>query len=100
MGLSESRIPDLLDDSAVPYFFWDRNITTGELRAALSGPACPRRVSLLRALLREARPDDVWSFVTPQQIADEWESVAPGLGRHREFWEWLLGAWRDHGFLR
>ena len=88
------------DDQAVPYFLWDRNVTVGELRAALADGSDPRRIPLLRVLLREARPDDVWKFVTPQSVADEWSEINPGLGQRRAFWQWLLGAWRDHGFLR
>jgi len=91
--------PTLDDDEAVPYFLWDRQVTVGELRTVLSDGSHPQRMPLLRALVREARPDDVWSFVTPELVAREWDDIKPGLGRRRAFWEWLLGAWRDHGFL-
>ncbi|MBM4353955.1 MAG: hypothetical protein FJ109_09220 [Deltaproteobacteria bacterium] len=97
MVLSRNRFDD---DREVPYFFWDRKVTVGELRAALADRTDPRRIPLLRALLREARPDEVWSFVTPEVVAEEFESIRPGLGPRRRFWEWLLQAWRDHGFLR
>lgn len=57
---------NLRDEARVPYFFWDRNVTVGELRAVLADAAHPERLPLLRVLLREARPDEVWAFVTPQ----------------------------------
>jgi len=88
------------DDRAVPYFLWDRRVTVGELRSALADPSNSQRITLLRILLREARPDEVWSFVTPELVVREWRSISPGLGRRRAFWQWLLGAWREHGFLR
>lgn len=88
------------DDRKVPYFLWDRNVTGGELRFALANPSHPQRTALLRILLREARPDEVWNFVTPELVEQEWALISPGLGRRRPFWQWLLTAWREHGFLR
>jgi hypothetical protein len=32
-------------------------------------------------------------FVDADQIAFDWQKVAPFLGRKREFWTWLLGVW-------
>lgn len=90
---------DFSDSDAVPYFLWDRAVTVGQLRAILADGGHPQRPALLRALLREARPDDVWRFVTPQQVAAEWDAIAPGLGRRRAFWQWLLQQWRALGLL-
>jgi len=86
-------------EDEVPYFLWDRHVTVGRLREALGNRGDPQHVSLLRVLLREARPDEVWAFVTPQAIAREWADVRDGLGRRRAFWEWILGEWRTHGLL-
>jgi hypothetical protein len=97
MVLTRARFDD---EHAIPYFLWDRKVTVGELRSALADKTDPRRIPLLCALMREARPDEVWSFVSPWTVADEWQSIAPGLGRGRQFWEWLLQTWREHGFLR
>jgi len=90
---------NLRDEARVPYFFWDRNVTVAELRAILADPSNPERIPLLRVLLREARPDDALLFVSPTTIAAEWERVAPGLGRQRAFWRWLLDSWRALGYL-
>ena len=100
MSATDFAPAGFLDDRTVPYFLWDRSVTVGELRSALADPSHPQRLTLLRVLLREARPDEVWSFVTPELVAREWRSISPGLGRRRPFWQWLLGAWRKHGFLR
>lgn len=91
--------PDFDDDREVPYFLWDRQVTVGDLRTALASAADPQRIPLIRTLLREARPDEVWSFVTPQLVADEWAAIRSGLGRRLVFWDWLIGAWRDLGLL-
>jgi len=99
MSAPMSMTTNLHDEARVPYFFWDRNVTVAELREILADASNPDRIPLLRVLLREARPDDALLFVSPATIAAEWERVAPGLGRQRAFWQWLLGKWRELGYL-
>ena len=82
-----------------PYFFWDRRITVAELRDALAAPSDPEHLDLFAHLLREARPDEVWDYVSPAQVAAEWPLLASRLGRRRDFWAWLLDSWRQLGFL-
>lgn len=84
---------------ARPYFFWDRRITVAELRDAIASTDHPEHLDLLAHLLREARPDEVWQYVTPQQVAAEWPRLAPRLGRRRDFWSWVIESWRRLGFL-
>ena len=100
MDRRPSQPRDFSRDDAIPYFLWDRSVTVGRLRAALRNPSDPQRIPLLRVLLREARPDEVWQFTTPQAVAREWSAISPGLGRQRAFWEWLLAAWRERGLLQ
>ncbi|MCE7937147.1 hypothetical protein DCC79_02625 [bacterium] len=82
-----------------PYFFWDRRITAADLREAIADRSHPEHVDLLAHLLREARPDEVWEYVSPEQVAAEWPRLAPRLGRRRAFWEWLIEGWVRLGFL-
>jgi len=92
--------PDqLVDSRRQPYFLWDRRMSEAELRQILIDAAHPEHVDMLALLLREARPDEVWMYITPAQVAAEWPSVAPRLGRRRSFWGWLLEGWRKLGFL-
>jgi len=91
---------DMREEGRVPYFLWDRRVTVGELRAVLDDPTNPQRIPLLRELLREARPDEAWAFVSPHTVSREWDQLSPGLGRRRAFWRWLLDLWRELGYLR
>jgi len=100
MGIMPPKKAKFDDDSAIPDFLWDRGTTVGELRAILADAEHLQRIPLLRTLLREARPDEVWSFVSPDLVVREWEDIKPGLGKRLAFWTWLLGAWRDRGFLK
>ena len=43
--------------------------------------------------MRQAKPDDVFRFVTRATIRELWPRVQRYLGRSREFWTWLLEAW-------
>lgn len=90
---------DIVGGRARPYFLFERDMDEETFRQILADPNNPARIALLRELLREARPADVWMFVTPQLVASEWDSVAPGLGRTRPFWLWLLERWRARGFF-
>jgi len=90
---------DFTEDEKVPYFLWDRAITVAQLRATLNTPGAHDREALIAHVLREARPDEVWAFVSPGDVAAEWARLAPRLGRRRAFWAWLLEEWRTLGLL-
>jgi len=90
---------DLSDEGGRPYFLWDENRTTGDLRRALATAVPAERDRLLGKLMREARDTDVWTFVSPEDIWMRFEAIRPYLGRRRPFWEYLLNAWHRDGFL-
>ncbi len=82
-----------------PYFFWDENITTAQLRTVLNDDDHADRARLLGKMLREARDTDVWHFVTPQVAARDLEHIKRIVGRRYGFWRYLIDAWRADGLL-
>jgi len=91
---------DLSDSAARPYFLWDEDVSVGELRAAVRDRSDEgRRLRLLGKLLREARDLDVWTFVTPAEVAAALPLLGRRLGRRRGFWEFLINGWHDDGLL-
>ena len=88
-----------LAGSTRPGWLWDRDLSVDEVRGILGDRQEPRRLELLAALLREARPDEVWRWVTPHEVAADLDSLAPRLGRQRDFWVWLFDGWRARGYL-
>lgn len=90
---------DLTDPKAVPYFLWDDPMTVREFRTALAHGPEDARIRLIAKLLREARDEEVWLFVTPAEVVRLWERLRPLLGRRRPFWDYLLGAWREEGLV-
>jgi hypothetical protein len=89
---------DLSRDESIPYFLWDEPMTMRELRKRLERSEADR-IRLLGKILREAREQDVWLFTTVEEIVGRWDQLERYLGRRRDFWQCLLGRWREQGLL-
>lgn len=82
-----------------PYFFWDEDVSIDELRTALQGSDPVVRDRLFGKMLREARDLDVWSFVTPAEVAEALPRLQRRIGRRYGFWLFLIEGWRRDGLL-
>jgi hypothetical protein len=82
-----------------PYFLWDVDVTEEELRQRLKTRDADARAQWQGRILREARYDDVWRYLTLDEILRDWPDIRRHLGRRRAFWEYLLRAWRKDGLL-
>lgn len=51
------------------------------------------RAYWLGKMMRQAKPDDVFTFVRPEHIAADWPHLQRYLGRTLPFWNWLLRTW-------
>jgi hypothetical protein len=91
--------PDVVDPNAVPYFNWDARITNAQIRQVLADGPEEDRLYWMARILREARYDDVWAYVTARDLLDRFEALLPMLGRRRAFWEFLVDAWGRHGVV-
>lgn len=93
--------PDqLCDAQGRPYFLWDLDMTLERFRELLDQGDDDQRAWLLGKLMRQAKPDDVFSFVPAARLRAELPAVSRYLGRTRRFWEWLLTEFwppRDDG---
>lgn len=91
--LNQTPYDRIADARGQPYFVWDRPMTLGDLEAGLRDADPDVRVRYLARLMRDARPDDVFLFVSADQLAEDWDRVAQFLGTRRAFWQWLLTTW-------
>jgi len=73
-------------------------MTLAEFRERLECP--PARAYLTGKMMRQAKPDDVLQFVSPQEIADLWPMLEKYLGNSRDFWNWLMEEWVRRGIVR
>jgi hypothetical protein len=93
--------PDrLVDGRGRLYFLWDEELTVDQFRTLLDDSDAAVRAYFLGKLMRQAKPDDVFSFVTLDRIEREFPLVERYLGRTRAFWTWLLERWRRPGASR
>lgn len=83
----------LTDAQGRPYFLWDVDMSLEALVEGLRSPDPTVRAYLLGKLMRQAKPDDVFHFVSLDTLGAEWDAVQPYLGNRRAFWTWLLDAW-------
>ena len=90
----------MVDAQGRPYFLWDVDMTLEDFERSLREADPAARSYLVGKLMRQAKPDDVLQFVSPQQLADFWPSVERYLGKKRDFWAWLLEEWERRGYIR
>jgi hypothetical protein len=87
----------MVDAQGRAYFSWDSDVTLERFVELLRHPELETRAYALGKLLRQAKPDDVFTFVSPAEIREHWPQVEPYLGRTREFWRWVLDTWKEQG---
>jgi len=85
----------LLDPQGRPYFLWDSDTSLERYLELLRDPNPEIRAYMIGKTMRQAKPDDVFQFVTLSEIEALWPQIVPYLGKSREFWIWLLGKWRE-----
>ena len=85
----------MVDAHGRPYFLWDVDMTLVRFEELLHHPESGTRAAALGKLLRQARPDDVFTFVSEATIRAEWPRIEGYLGKTRDFWRWLLATWQE-----
>ena len=80
-------------------FAWDRPESAVSLRTKLAGSPTPEWVRTAAWLMREARVDEVWQFLSLRQVADLFPQLRPHLGRRGPLWDYLLRAAHELGRL-
>ena len=91
--LSPTSATHLTDSKGRPYFLWDCDLTLPQFEARLVDPDPDVRAYFAAKLMRQAKPDDVFLFVTRRAIRELWPRLTRYLGHTRPFWTWLLDTW-------
>ena len=84
----------MVDAKGRPYFLWDEDITLDTFCGRLADPDPEVRAYYLGKLMRQAKPDDVFTFATLGEIQKLFPHLVRYLGRTREFWIWALDHWK------
>ncbi len=82
-----------------PDFLWDESLTREDLKKILAGANEEERIYYAAKILREARFEEVWDYLSPAFLAARWEKLRWRLGRRKGFWEFLYATWRRHGLI-
>ena len=78
-------------------FAWDRYESAESLRSKLADESSPQWLTTAAWLMREARVEQVWDFLTLQQVEKHLPRLAPLLGRQRQVWEYLIRVAHELG---
>ena len=78
-------------------FAWDRPETASSLRSRLAGASPTEWLNTVAWIMREARVEQVWEFLTLRQVADVFPRVSPMLGCRRSLWEYILRVAHELG---
>jgi len=70
-------------------------MTLVRFREILAEDDVEARAYLIGKLMRQAKPDDVFQFVTVSDIRADWPRIERYLGKTRPFWTWLLEQWPE-----
>lgn len=89
--------PLMVDARGRPYFLWDLDMGLAEFKQTLVDEDPVVRGYMLGKLMRQAKPDDVFVFVSPRHVRENWEFLKAHLGKSLPFWEWLFGEWERDG---
>jgi hypothetical protein len=82
----------LVDGAGRPYFLWDMDLTLSAFQEKLRMGDEETRAYFVGKLMRQAKPDDVFSFATVDEICALWSKLRRYLGKTLPFWDWLLTA--------
>lgn len=85
----------MVDAKGRPYFLWDSEMDMATFRERLVDPDEDVRAYYIGKLMRQAKPDDVFTFLDRASIVALWERVVPYLGERRAMWEWLFSVWAE-----
>lgn len=83
----------LVDQSNRPYFLWDCDLDLHEFQTQLQEGDADQRAYLAGKLMRQAKPDDVFVFISLEEIIHLWPSLERYLGQSRSFWHWVISEW-------
>lgn len=83
-----------------PYFLWDEPLSRDDLKKVLAGEDEKESLYYVAKILREARFEEVWEYLSPAFVASHWEKLRARLGRKKGFWEFFYTTWCEHGLIR
>jgi hypothetical protein len=82
-----------------PDFLWDEPLLRDDLKKILAGDNAEERLYYAAKIMREARFEEVWEYLSPAFLAANWDKLHSRLGRKKRFWEFFYSTWRADGLI-
>lgn len=79
------------------YFFWDYDLTEEDVREILAGDDEYRKAWVISRILNAARWDDIWNYVTLDDIRTYFDQLRFRTPYQRELWAHALEVWSREG---
>lgn len=79
--LNPTPMERLVNAEGQPYFLWDSEMTLEQFRSGLQDPDPEVRAYLAGKLMRQAKPDDVFTFLSAREIRQLWPASNAIWGR-------------------
>jgi hypothetical protein len=79
------------------YFFWDYDITEEEICEILRGDNEVERAWVITRVLEYACWEDIWRYLTVNDVRKNFERLSFRWPRDRELWAYALKRWSRHG---
>lgn len=76
-----------------PYFFWDYDLSQEDVRAILAGDDEHRKVWVISRILNAARWEDIWEYVTMEDVRAHFQLLRFRTPHLRELWSHALEVW-------
>ena len=79
-----------------PYFCWDYDISEEEIRRILRHGSLSEKAWVISRILEHAKWDDVWRYLTVDDIRQNFERLHFRRPQDRELWAYALNRWARH----
>ena len=80
-------------DRASLYFLWDYNLNAQQVQDLLRAGAAEDKAWLISRILNYARWDDIWRYVTVNDIRKHFDQLHFRRPQDRELWAYALERW-------
>lgn len=75
------------------YFFWDYDLSEEDVREILAGDDVHRKAWVISRILNAARWEDIWKYVTVEDIRTHFDQLRFRFPYLRELWAHALEVW-------
>ena len=82
-----------------PDFLWDEPLSRDDLKKRLAGEDEKENLYYAAKIMREARFEEVWEYLSTDFLAAHWDKLRERLGRKKGFWEFIYRTWHAHGLI-